>query len=163
MRTCLAFGWAGRAGVSKGSTLTAFPDPMPWRRFAPCVGRCLMPACSGEQIVYPLSALISEPWHGQADGAHVGASGGPPQRAATCGAWFVRAMLGAPIREGGSNSGRIIWGWIWNIALATCKARWQAVRHDATSKPGARMSRSSRRNCLLMAMVKLPNRWFCYW
>jgi len=137
MRTCRAFGRAGRAGVSQGSTLTAFPNAMPWRRFAPCVGRCLMSACSREQIVYSLSARISEPGHGQADGAHLSARGGPPHCASTCGAGFVWSVLGSPIREGGRQCVHIVRGWDWNVALTTCEPIGEAlpVRHSARPLP----------------------------
>ncbi|SRR6266567_4279430 len=120
----LLFSCAGRAGVSKGATLTAFPDPMPWRRCAPCVGRRLMSPCSGEHIVYPLSALISEPGHWEADGAHVSAGGGPPQCASTFGAGLLWPVLCAPVREGRGQCVHIVRRRYWHIALATCKARW---------------------------------------
>ncbi len=89
-----------------------------------------MPACSGEHIVYPLSALISEPGHREADGAHVSAGGGPPQRASTCGAGFVRPVLGAPVREGGSQLRPHCPGMELEHRARDVQGGWQAVRHD---------------------------------
>ncbi len=114
-----------------------------------------MSACSGEEIVYPLSALISEPGHGQADGTYVSARSGPPQCASTFGAGFVWSVLGSPIRECRRHCVHIVWGWDWNVPFSTCKAWWEVVTHAGTSQLGANMSRSSMRNSRVMEMVQL--------
>jgi len=118
----VALGRAGRAGVSKASTLTAFPDAMPWRRCAPCVGRCLMSACSGEHPSDPVSALIGEPGHRQTDGTHVGPGCGPPQCASTFAAWTIWSMLGSPVLQGGRQRLGSVRIWHRDIALSACKA-----------------------------------------
>ena len=118
----VALGRAGRAGVSKASTLTAFPDAMPWRRCAPCVGRCLMSACSGEHPSDPVSALIGEPGHRQTDGTHVGPGCGPPQCASTFVAGVLWPVLRAPVCKGRYQRLGTVRMRHGNIALSSCKA-----------------------------------------
>src|SRR6266699_161503 len=133
----------------------------PGRRFAPCVGRRLMSPCSGKHIVYPLSALISEPWHGQADGAHVRARGGPPQCASTFGAGLLWPVLCAPVRKGGHQGG---WGCPGSgsehHAPGVRGDQWASVTSIASTfadgrSPGPRIARSSSRNSLLRERLKL--------
>jgi hypothetical protein len=48
----------------------------------------------------PVSALISEPGHGQAYRTHVSAGRRPVQRASARGARLTRPVFGAPVRKG---------------------------------------------------------------